>query len=283
MWPLTGACNFSLDCDKWLSSCEGYCPAPRTKGFLKHYTPRLLFLLKHFAFRVAKMQLVVASDWMLDKCLMSSWAKHKTITKIPFGVSTDLFSPIHRQTARKHYGISDDELVLSFRGVNVSRDRFKGISTLVEALSSVSKRRCFTCLVIQDSSSFEFLSPRVRIIGVGTLVKQLDIAQALSASDVFVMPSYAESFGMMAIEAMSCGVPVIASDRGALPEHFTPPTDGFLFKSEDAQDLADRILQLLDSSSLRKDISYKSRETVKLKYRFSDYVKSHVDLYNSLL
>ena len=283
MWPLTGACNFSLECDKWLSGCKGYCPAPRTKGCLKHYTPRFLHFLKDFSFRTSNTRLVVASDWMLNQCLLSSWAKRKSITKIPFGISTDLYSPIHRQMARRHYGILDNELVISFRGVNASKDRFKGVSVLIDALSAISMKRSFTCIVIQDSSSFEYLSPKVRVIGVGNLTEPMDIARTLSASDVFVMPSYAESFGMMAIEAMSCGVPVIASDSGALPEHFNPPYDGLVFKSGNATELSDCILQLLDSETLRSDLSHNGREAVKKKYNLYDYINSHIALYNDVL
>lgn len=272
MWPLTGACIQSLDCSKWLSNCSGKCPTPRTNGYLKYYTPHLLALQKHYIFKHADVNLVVASKWMLDKCRMSSWAKHKNLFVIPFGVSTDIFSISRRSKARSKFGLGYAEQVLSFRGVDLQRDRFKGIRTLVDALSILSMDRVFTCIVFQDSSSFEFLSPRIRLIRVGDLRNPFDIADALCASDIFVMPSFSESFGMMAVEAMSCGVPVIASNAGALPEHVRPPDGGILFKVGDSEELAESISHLLDSQHLRNDISYNGRQIVEEEYTIEQYV-----------
>ena len=283
MWPITGACQQSLDCNKWISGCQGKCPMPRVKGITKHYTPRLLALLKNRIFLHTDAHLVVASDWMREKCLHSSWAKNKPITKIKFGVHTNIFSPGLRPFARKALSISEDEIVIALRGLSQSNDRFKGISTIIKALSMVTKQRKLTLLIFQNSDSFEVFSSNCRLLRVGWLTNPIDIANCLSAADLFIMPSKAESFGLMAIEAMSCGTPVISSNAGALPEHVRPPATGLIFKMGDSRELADNINYLLDSPKLRKQISVNSRKLVLEEYTFERYVYEHISLYSKFL
>lgn len=283
MWPITGACIQSLDCEKWTNGCHGRCPAPRVRGVSKHYSPRLLAALKHWIFTNTNAHLIVASDWMRNQCLNSSWAKNKKISKIKFGVHTNVFTASRRSPARKLLNISDNELVITFRGVDSLGDRFKGISTLVKALSIVTKHRRVTMVILQDSSSFEIFSPRNRLLRMGWLSNPYDVANALSVADVFIMPSSAESFGLMAIEAMACGTPVIASNAGALPEHVRPPLGGLIFKTGDPIDLAERIDHILDSPKLRKQISSNGRQLVEAEYSFDRYVSDHITLYKRML
>lgn len=283
MWPLTGCCSQSLDCDKWLKKCSGVCPTPRTSGILRNYTPCLMAAIKFALFRLSRLSLVVASDWMMNKCKQSSWASTKPIAKIPFGVDTEIFNPARRRAARNLFCIDSNELVISFRGISLTSDRFKGTRIMLDALKIISKRRKVTIIVFQDSSSFSHLASVIRVIDVGFLSAKSEIANALAASDVFVMPSYVESFGMMAVEAMACGVPVVASNTGALSEHIRPPNGGMLFQSGDSEQLASCIIQLLDSREKREAISAYGRIVVSKEYTMQQYLEKHLALYSSIL
>src|SRR5205823_5978835 len=82
------------------------------------------------------------------------------------------------------------------------------------------------------------------------LGKQAELASILSISDVFLIPSGNESFGLSALEAMACAVPVVSSDVGGLPEVNVDGETGFIVKMGDVDALAKKTLELLTNESL---------------------------------
>jgi len=84
--------------------------------------------------------------------------------------------------------------------------------------------------------------------------------------DIFVIPSIRESFGVAAVEASSCSIPVIASDIGGLPEVVIDETTGFLVPPRDENAIADRIISLIDDPELRSQMGNEGRKYVKSIY-----------------
>src|SRR5204862_3217298 len=86
------------------------------------------------------------------------------------------------------------------------------------------------------------------------LGKQSELASVLSASDVFVIPSGNESFGLAALEAMACGVPVVSSDIGGLPELNIDGETGYVVPVGDVDKLAERTMRLLTDTKLQREL-----------------------------
>ena len=99
------------------------------------------------------------------------------------------------------------------------------------------------------------LEPYVRFTG-----KQLDIATVLACSDLFLLPSATESFGLAALEAMACGVPVVASRVGGIPEVVRHGQDGFLQELGDVDAMAQDALTLLKDPYLRRQFGRSAKE-----------------------
>lgn len=93
------------------------------------------------------------------------------------------------------------------------------------------------------------------------LGKQDSIAEIVSSCDVFLLPSQTESFGLAALEAMSCGVPVIATRTGGLPELVRQGENGFLSEIGDVEDMSKHALQILTDQGLRETLSKGARDT----------------------
>jgi N-acetyl-alpha-D-glucosaminyl L-malate synthase BshA len=87
------------------------------------------------------------------------------------------------------------------------------------------------------------------------LGKQSELTSLLSASDAFLIPSGNESFGLSALEAMACGVPVVSSNVGGLPELNVDGETGFVVPVGDIEALAERTMQLLQDSALHAKMS----------------------------
>ena len=92
-------------------------------------------------------------------------------------------------------------------------------------------------------------------------------------SDIFVMPSYTEGMPIVVLEAMAAGLPVVATSVGALPEVIKDGGNGFIVEVGNYQNLADRILQLVENFNLRKKIGYENMKVVREKFNCKRYIE----------
>jgi glycosyltransferase involved in cell wall biosynthesis len=108
----------------------------------------------------------------------------------------------------------------------------------------------------------------VQFIGA---VPREEVKTYMQQADVFVLPSLSEGFPNVILEAMACGLPIIASRVGGIPDIITNDTNGYLVEAEDANDLANKIILLLSDDALRKKISDNNRYHVK-KYEWESII-----------
>lgn len=101
--------------------------------------------------------------------------------------------------------------------------------------------------------------------------------------DVFCIPSHSESFGVAAVEAMSCGVPVVVTNVGGLPEVVRENETGLIVPKENPEKLAQAILTLLRDDKKRKDMGLKGIAHVKENYNWFDNANKMLQLYNKVL
>ncbi len=124
----------------------------------------------------------------------------------------------------------------------------------------------------------EGLAPWVRFLG-----EQRDILEALRSSDVFLLPSEVESFGLAAVEAMSCGVPVVASAAGGLPEVIADGVTGFLHPVGDLASMAQSTARLLQDSALHERTSTAARAWCLSRWQREPIVDAWEALYTRVL
>jgi glycosyltransferase involved in cell wall biosynthesis len=113
--------------------------------------------------------------------------------------------------------------------------------------------------------------------------KQPRIVDYLSASDVLLLPSEQESFGLAALEAMACEVPVIASRVGGLPEVVTDGETGFLSPVGDVDKMAADAAGLLADDRLREEMGRRARESAISRYRTDVVIPQYIDFYERVL
>jgi N-acetyl-alpha-D-glucosaminyl L-malate synthase BshA len=113
--------------------------------------------------------------------------------------------------------------------------------------------------------------------------KQDTVLPLLSRSDLFLLPSKKESFGLVALEAMGCKLPVIASNIGGLPEVIQDGITGRLYDPEDAEGMAEGIIELLTQEELRNQMGVLGQERAFKHFNSKDIVKQYEDLYYKVL
>jgi len=187
------------------------------------------------------------------------------ISVLPAGVDLELFRPTDKAEARRSLGLPDRNIVLSVGRV----EPLKGFDILLQAMASLDDRSDNMVVIVggdEDASpELERLRDLSRSLGLGEdvmftqAVSQERLSMYYNAADVFVMPSYYESFGLVALEAMACGVPVIAS-RVSGPRSFVKSgVTGYLVDRRCPEPFAQRLDVLLHNPTLRESMGRAAR------------------------
>src|ERR1044072_285933 len=171
--------------------------------------------------------------------------------------------------------------VSNFRPVNRPVD-------CVEILARVVKQGISTrLLMVGDGSERTNAEHRARCLGVYDqcvfVGKQPNIVDYLSAADALLLPSEQESFGLAALEAMACEVPVIASRVGGLPEVVTDGETGYLSEVGDVDKMAADAGRLLVDSTLRGEMGKRARESAVSRYRTDLVIPQYIEFYQRVL
>jgi N-acetyl-alpha-D-glucosaminyl L-malate synthase BshA len=158
----------------------------------------------------------------------------------------------------------------------------------IEILARVVKKGINTRLVmVGDGSERTNVEHRARCLGVYEkcvfVGKQPNIVDYLSAADVLLLPSEQESFGLAALEAMACEVPVIASRVGGIPEVVTDGETGFLSEVGDVDKMADDAARLLSDATLRREMGKRARESAVSRYRTDIVIPRYIEFYERVL
>jgi len=161
----------------------------------------------------------------------------------------------------------------------------KGVQYLIRAMKQVQDKIPDARLIIvgdgEEREMLETLSIHldiqryVQFIGV---VPHEKVKTFMQQADIFVLPSLSEGFPNVILEAMACGLPVIASRVGGIPDIITNTTNGYLVEAKDSDDLADKIVLLLSDAALRKKISENNRHLVK-KYAWEKVIADLEKIY----
>ena len=155
----------------------------------------------------------------------------------------------------------------------------KALEVLVRAVAELVEQGLDNLLVLIAGEGVEHLhlEQLTRDLGVGNYVKLLgirdDVISLLKASDIFVMPSRYEGLSIAMIEAMACGLPIVASDAPGLTDYIDHEQNGLLFPVEDHKALAERILQLAKDEKLRSALSRGDRESFERQYDMRRNIK----------
>jgi len=219
---------------------------------------------------------------MKDRIEKSILLSHLPCHLIPFGIDLDLFRPRSKMACRKKLGICPSSKVIAFRGVGLKYDRYKGMRWLIKALNLYEPKEPTTLLIFQDGKDFKALSPKYNVNTTGWIDGE-DLAVALSAADVFLMPSIQEAFGLMAVEAMACGIPVIVFEGTSLPGVIKCPLGGLAVPAMNSVALAGAIKRLLDDDDLRSRLGEQARQIAEREYAFPLYVQRHIRLYEEVI
>lgn len=171
--------------------------------------------------------------------------------------------------------------------VHISNFRkVKRVEDVVKCFSLARKKIPVKLLLIGDGPERRNVEAMCRELGtcndIRFLGKQDAVEDLLSLSDLFILPSAKESFGLAALEAMACGVPVISTDVGGLPEVNEHGKTGYLCELGDVIDMSEKAVKILSDDNLLSDFRVRAREKA-MQFSRAKIVPQYEELYESCL
>ncbi len=235
---------------------------------------RAAFKLKQAIARTSSADIVLASRWMMQMAQSSPMGRNARFHHIPFGVDLSRFSPKDPSAARAALGVRPGHVVVASRGYG---SPFKGVRELAKALEQITTPLCLVS--IHDEGHFDELIGQHQVIALDWSDDEDRLIEAYTAADFFVMPSTAEAFGMMAVEAMACGKPVIVFEGTSLPEVTFAPDCGIAVPMRDVAALTQAVAHLAGDEADRSKRGQDARLIAEKHYPAELYADRLAELY----
>ncbi len=227
---------------------------------------------------------LTAADLVLASSAASA-SRHRRSKAILPGIPLEPFERTDRRDARRALGVTDEQLVLGIVG---RLQPWKGQLLLIDALPAIRRRFANAIVVIVGgivggmSEGFDLqLHATAQRLGVADAVRFLgqrdDVASLLPGFDRFIQASYGEPFGLVTVEAMAAGVPVIATAAGGTLEIVSDGVDGLLTPVGDAAALADTIIASLSDPAEAKRLAVAGRLKARRDFDIARYVREIED------
>ena len=226
--------------------------------------------------------LTAVSEFLKDETL-ETFGISNPITVIPNFVDTDIFAKSDNHAARKEYAPSGEKIVMhlsNFRPV-------KRLGDIVDAFALVHQEIPSKLLLVGDGPDRYKAEQRAKEHNISDdvifLGKKQSIAELFSIADVYFLPSETESFGLSALEAMSCEVPVVATCAGGLPELVEHAQTGYLCCVGDTTEMAEAIKLLLNDDQRRISMGKEARKRTIERFNVKKITAEYESYYRNLL
>lgn len=185
---------------------------------------------------------------------------------------------------REQLGIAEEEKVL----VHISNFRaVKRVPDVITVFANVQRRFPAKLLLVGDGPQLTVARQLVSEQGLEDSVlflgKQNNVADILSISDLKLLLSEKESFGLVALEAMACGVPAIGTNTGGIPEVIADKETGYVCRVGDTGDMTDKAIGMLEDPALHERMSKQSIEHVKRHFHSQLILEQYESIYYKTL
>jgi L-malate glycosyltransferase len=222
------------------------------------------------------------SNYLRDRTIKEFEIK-RSIEVIPNFVNCDLYQRSRDAKARAQWSPSGEPILMhlsNFRPV-------KRVTDVVEIFALVREKIPAKLVMIGDGpdrGAAEYMVRKKKLTrDVFFLGKQGSVQDKLGLADLFLLPSDEESFGLAALEAMACEVPVIASEVGGIREVVTHGDDGYLFKPRDVAAAAKYALEILTGPDRGRRMGEKARANARRQYCSNDIIPRYEAYYHKVL
>ncbi len=301
-WYFSGHCAHPFECKKWQVGC-GECPHLETYPRVSKDNTARNWRLKQKIYQNSTIYTVGCCDWVhqnMKRSMLGESVRGSSVIKI--GVQTDIFKPGDKLAIRKKLGLPPDANILLFAASTIKENPWKDFETMRKAISiigekTLSKQVVFVAL---GDDAPEMREGHAKIVFVPYKTSPADVAEFFQAADIYLHAARADTFPVVNMEAMACGIPVIGTAIGGIVEqikgcesiidqktlglniHPASEATGLLVPVGSYREMAAGILSLLKNEKLRKTMGENARKLVEEQYTESHYHQQYFDLYRNI-
>lgn len=268
-WAFTAYCPHftAIKCDKWKACCE-CCPLRKQFSWFADRS-KWLFEKKKELFSGLDMTIVTPSQWLED-LVKESFLKGYPVKVINNGIDLSVFKPTESDFRQKH-GIGDKYMLL---GVADSWGERKGLDVFIELSKRLDSTKYQIVLVGTNDSMDKQLPDN--IISVHRTQNQQELAEIYTAADLFVNPTREEVLGLVNIESLACGTPVVTFNTGGSPE-CVDESCGVVVECDDIDALEKEITRIAEEKPFPVENCLLRARQFDQNERFKEYI----DLYQN--
>lgn len=261
-WTFTGHCVYPYDCVKWQTTCRK-CPYPNRSIQTKRDASKINQWRKSRIYKKSKLHISAPSIW-LTKMAEESILKKGAIEfkTIPNGIDEAVFNPGCKITARNEVGLPQTKKIILFAGGSVSKNPAKGWNNLLILLDDAKSKKNFpeTDILILGDSFEKKVYGNISLKSVNWISSERELVNYYRASDLYLHLANAENFPLSILEAMHCGIPVVASKTGGIPEQIVHEKTGFVLELFKKNEIINCIEKILTKTELHESLSNEARK-----------------------
>ncbi len=272
-WSFTGRCPYFdlIKCDKWEKGCE-HCQYPSCNyPSSKIDSTKQMWKLKRKWFTGIKNCTIVTPSQWLANLVKQSYLMNYPVRVIHNGINLSVFRPL-QSNFKERYNILDKKIIL---GVAFEWEERKGLDVFIELAKRLPKD--YQIVLVGTNDSVDALLPS-NIVSIHRTQNQKELAEIYTAANVFVNPTREEVLGLVNVEALACGTPVITFKTGGSPECINNEC-GSVVKKNDAENILTEIKRVCELQL------YSSRACISRAHFFemNEKNKEYINLYRNLL
>jgi glycosyltransferase involved in cell wall biosynthesis len=282
-WWFSGHCAYPLGCERWRTGC-GECPLldvppePKLRDATRHNWQQ-----KRNIFGQCKLFVASPSRWLLELAQTSILAPAIADSRvIPHGVDLSVFHPSSSSQARKQLRIPEDGFVVMFAAQSLCSNPFKDYATVRRAVEIVAATRPIWLLAVGQERADEQLGSAV-VRHVPFIKSPQEMALYYQSADIYLHAAHSETFGIVIVEALACGLPVVATAVDGIPEVFSDGEHGFHIAHADAEAMAGAVLRLMQDPALRASLGASAAQHARRHYDVDLMVDRYLNWYDEVL
>lgn len=299
-WLLSGHCAHSFECTRWKTGCSA-CPDLTIPVPLERDNAAYNWKVKRDIYKRSKLYIATPCQWLMDKVNESILMEAESERKVVFnGVNHDVFLPGDKLKARKKLGLESDAFILLFSANGIKKSRWKDFQLMRRAVEIVGDRGGLgkvIFLALGETAPSEYLgSVEIRFMPYRSQPEE--VAEFYRASDLYLHGAKADTFPNAVLEALSCGLPTIATAVGGIPEQvkgFAPfglpllnrfdliEATGILVPAGDSDSFAKAIEFLAKNEVFRDSMSTNAVRDARLRFSMDRQVDFYLDWYQQAI
>lgn len=265
-WSFTGRCPYFelTKCDKWKTCCHDCLYSKKSYPPSYIDTSRVMWKLKKRWFTgISNIALVTPSQWLAG-LVEASYLRNYPLKVIYNGIDFSVFKPIESDF-RKKYGICGKKIVL---GVAFDWGKRKGLDVFIE----LSKRLPddYRIVLVGTNSTIDLKLPQ-KVLSIHRTQNQRELAEIYTAVDVFANPTREEVLGLVNIEALACGTPVVTYKTGGSPECIDE-TCGVVVECDDIDAMEKEIRRVCEKKCFSKEACIKYAKKFDMNETYEEYI-----------